>query len=126
MSRTLKNTGSIFALSILLGWQLLISGCTKIDTLPMLEITVNDLNGSPVDGVLVALFDELDEWSMLENPVQAWKETGFNGRVLFRDLKEEVYYFYADGDSINNVGHEIRLGDPLAMNEIRKITIIVE
>ena len=115
-----------FALCILLAVPIYFSGCAKIDTLPMLEITVIDGNGGDVEGALIGLSDDMDEWSMIENPVQAWKETDINGKVLFRDLKEEVYYFYADGDSLNNLGNEMMLKVPLKLNEIRKITITIE
>ena len=102
------------------------SSCTKPDTEPQLELTVVDVEGQPVVNVFVGLFDDLDEWSMHENPIQAWRETDKNGKVLFVDLQEIVYYFYADGDSICNVGHEINLTEALMVNERRQITVIIE
>jgi hypothetical protein len=116
---------SILLLTVLI-WLGVNTSCTKIDTPPMLEITVKDDNGQTVEGIAVGLFDDIDEWSMLENPVQAWKITDITGKVLFRDLMEDIYYFYADGDSINNIGRDIMLSDPLKINEIRQITIVVE
>jgi len=103
-----------------------VSSCTKPDTQPQLELTVVNISGQPVSQVLVGLFDELDQWSMLENPVQAWRETDQSGKVLFVDLHEQVYYFYADGDSLSNIGHEIRLDEALKINEIRRVTITIE
>ena len=102
------------------------TSCTKIDTPPMLEIKVVNTNGQAVSGVMVALFNGLDEWSMLENPVQVWRETDTDGKVLFIDMIEEIYYFYADGDSLSNIGHEIKLLEPLRMNEKRQVTVTVE
>jgi len=76
--------------------------------------------------VKVGLFDELDEWSMKENPVQVWRETDQTGKVLFVDLQEFAYYIYADGDSLNNIGHEIQLDEALKVNETRKLTVVIE
>lgn len=104
----------------------LFSFCTKPDTEPQLEITVVNSEGLPVEHVFVGLFDDLDEWSMKENPVQTWRETDDKGKVLFLDLREIVYYFYADGDTLCNVGHEINLTEPLRVNERRQIKVIIE
>lgn len=103
-----------------------LSSCSKIDTLPQLELTVVNSTGQPVPGAIVGLFDQLDEWSMLENPVQVWRETDNKGKVLFIDLKEEIYYFYANSDTLSNIGHEIKLKEPLRLNEIRKVELIIE
>lgn len=100
--------------------------CTKVDTGPQLELRVVNLGGQGVPNVWVGLFDELDEWSMRENPVQPWRETDQSGRVVFRDLKEQVYYFYADGDSLSNISHEIQLSEALKVNEIRRITVTID
>jgi len=102
------------------------SSCSKQDTNPQLEIKVVNLDGQPVPDVKVGLFDELDEWSMLENPVQVWRETDQNGEVLFVDLIEQVYYIYADGDSLSNIGHQIMLDEVLIVNEIRQLTVTIE
>jgi len=63
---------------------------------------------------------------MLENPVQVWRETDQNGEVLFVDLIEQVYYIYADGDSLSNIGHQIMLDEVLIVNEIRQLTVTIE
>ncbi len=102
------------------------NSCTKIDTLPMLEIKVVDIDSQIVPGILIGLFDSQEEWSMHENPLQAWRETNIYGEALFIHLKEQIYYIYVDGDSISNIGHEIKLLEPLKMNEKSQITITVE
>ena len=100
--------------------------CSKIDSLPQLEITVLSESGNPVPGIPVAIFEDQREWSMLENPVQAWRETDQEGKVLFTDLMEMEYYFYADGGSLNNLGDKIRIMERLKLNEKRKITIVIK
>ena len=102
------------------------NSCTKLDTLPMLEIKVVDIDNQIVPGILIGLFDSQEEWSMHENPLQAWRETNIYGEALFIHLKEQIYYIYVDGDSVSNIGHEIKLLEPLKMNEKSQITITVE
>ncbi len=123
--RRLYTVFIIVASFLMLGG-IYLSSCTKIDTLPQLELSVVDIEGQAVQGVIVGLFDQLDEWSMLENPVQAWHETDDKGRVLFIDLQEQIYFFYADGDTLSNIGHEIALKEPLQLNELRKVKLIIE
>jgi len=103
-----------------------LGSCTRIDTPPALQLTIIDREGIPLQDVMVGLFDELDQWSMLENPVQPWRETGSDGKVMFNNLKENVYYFYADADSLSNISTMIKTDDSLIINEIRKLTVIVE
>ncbi len=103
-----------------------LTSCTKIDSLPMLEIEVLNVQNEPVPGVLMGLFESQEEWSMHENPLQTWRETDHNGTVRYDHLKEAVYYIYADGDSVSNVGHEIKLSEPLRLNEKRQISITIE
>lgn len=103
-----------------------LGSCRKIDTPPMLELTVVNTEGQSVSGVMVGLFDDLDQWGMLENPVQAWRETDVDGKVLFAGLREEIYYFYADADSLSNIGGKIKLTEPLRINETRQLRITIE
>ena len=123
--RRLYTVFIIVASFLMLGG-IFLSSCTKIDTLPQLELSVVDMDGQAVQGVIVGLFDQLDEWSMHENPVQTWRETNDKGRVLFIDLQEQIYFFYADGDTLSNIGHEIELKEPLQLNELRKVKLIIE
>jgi hypothetical protein len=79
-----------------------LTGCARVDTLPQLEIVVLDETGKPVAGAYVGLFDSAEEWKKLANPVQTWRQTGIDGRVVFVDLRESDYYFYvrsADKDN---------------------------
>lgn len=103
-----------------------LGSCSKVDVAPMLEIKVVTAGGQPAGNVMVGLFDDIEEWSMLENPVQPWRETGSDGRVIFNSLREDIYYFYADADSLSNISTLIKLNRPLAVNEKRLITVIVE
>lgn len=126
MKRVLKHK-AIIILSALAFCGLWINpACVKIDTPPMLEIRVVDIGGNPQEGIVVGLFDELDEWSMQQNPVQAWRETDKQGKVRFIDLQEIAYYIFADGDSVNNLGNKVRLDEALKYNEQRQLTVTVE
>ena len=121
-----KHIGCLSLLAAIIGLSFCATSCTKIDTRPILELSVVNSDGQPVAGVLVGLFDDMDQWSMLENPVQAWRETNENGIVVFLDLQEKIYYFYADGDTLCNIGHEILLQESLRLNEIRQVKVIIE
>ena len=121
-----RNIALMFISGFLLTALFSYSSCTKIDVQAMLEITVVDEEGKPYEGILVGLFDSLDEWSMLANPVQAWKETNSSGKVVFMDLQEIRYYIFADGDSVSNIGKQVQLNEELRINEIRQIKVFVE
>jgi hypothetical protein len=122
----LKNITSSMLLTMGLIIAGLLGSCSRIDTPPMLKIKVSDINGQPVGKAMVGLFPDLDEWSMLENPVQPWKETADDGTVVFNSLEEDIYYFYIDADSLSNLSTTIKLDESLKYNEIRVISVRVE
>src|SRR5450759_2523557 len=82
-------------------------GCSKVDTLPQLEIQVLDEKGANISGAYVALFDSADEWNKRINPMQVWRQTDLNGKVVFVDLKEITYYFYVRFDGKDNSVGEV-------------------
>jgi hypothetical protein len=102
-----------------------LAGCFKVDTLPQLEILVLDETGAIVSGADVALFDSIDEWNKRENPVQVWRRTGIDGKVVFVDLKEITYYVYVRFDGKDNSLGEISTAAPLQVNYKNKIVIKV-
>lgn len=105
---------------------LLLSGCLKIDTPPALEIQVLDSFNNPVKNAVVGLFDNQEEWGMLENPIQVWRTTDQQGRVRFLNLLEKKYYIFAEKGALNNLKTEIVISDKLLRNELRLITIHIE
>lgn len=104
---------------------LFLAGCMKFDTLPQLEIAVQDEQGAGVPGAYVGLFDSAEEWNRLVNPVQAWRRTGSDGKVLFVDLREITYYIYVRFDGKDNSLGEVSTADSLQMNQRSKIIIQV-
>jgi len=103
-----------------------ITGCGKMDTLPQLVISVYNENGELVKGAFVALFDSPEEWYNRNNPVQVWRRTGDDGKVIFVDLKEITYYFYARFDGKDNSVGEISTQEPLQMNQRTIISVHIK
>lgn len=100
--------------------------CIKVDTPPSLEITVIDQFNHPVKEALVTIFDSQEEWAMRENPLQAWKMTDDNGKVMFLNLQETNYFIYAEKGKLNNLKNEIKTAEYLLNNQIRLIRIHVD
>lgn len=98
-------------------------GCLKTDNLPQLEVLVISESGIPAAGAYVALFDNLDEWNGREHPVQAWRTTDANGKVLFTDLKEMEYFVYVRLEGKDNSLSEISTGSTLVMNQRTKLVV---
>ncbi|TSA34413.1 MAG: carboxypeptidase regulatory-like domain-containing protein [Porphyromonadaceae bacterium] len=99
--------------------------CTKVDTLPQLEIQVLDENGANISGAYVALFDSADEWNNRINPIQVWRRTDSDGKVVFVDLKEITYYVYVRFDGKDNSVGEVSTSEPLQVNQRNKIVVHV-
>ena len=111
--------------SIALMFALMIQGCAKFETLPQLEIQVVDENGAKVPGAYVALFNSADEWAWRSNPLQVWRKTDAEGKVLFVDLREIEYFVYVRFDGKDNSMDEISTNAALALNTRKVITIHV-
>jgi hypothetical protein len=98
-------------------------GCVKVDTLPQLEIIVLDENGTKISGASAALFSSLDEWNKRINPVQVWRKTDADGKVLFIDLDEIKYFVYVRYDGKDNSLTEVSTEEALTINQRNSITI---
>ncbi len=105
---------------------LLVSSCIKIDVPPSLEILVVDEFNNPIDQALVGLFESVDEWGMKENPVQAWKKTQDDGKVIFVELLEMNYYVVVEKGKLNNLRNEIRTTEVLKDNRITTLVIHID
>lgn len=102
------------------------SGCIKPDISPRLEIRVSNESGDAVEGAYVSLYENIDEWGMHNNPVQVWKETDVEGKVLFIGLSEIVYYFYILKDNMDNSDSYIKLEEALSESKIMIINVIIK
>lgn len=96
------------------------NSCEKTDVNPQLQITVLDINNNKVNGATVELYNSLEDWDGRINKI-ANSSTNNDGIVIFSDLNEIVYYFYAVKDSLNNSESGIMLKDPLQKNKLVKI-----
>jgi hypothetical protein len=112
----------IFGTTILM-LALLFNACSKPDTLPQLEILVLDKNNAGISGATVALFDSSEEWDKRLNPVQVWRSTDTEGKVLFVDLKEITYYIYVRFDGKDNSVGEVSTTQPLQVNQRTRIVV---
>ena len=99
--------------------------CVKIDVQPQLKVVVKDAEGQLVGDAVVGLFENVEEWSMRENPTQAWKSTNKNGEVLFVDLIEGHYYIYIRKNGLDNSSGVISLDKPLKMNQQYQVIIFI-
>ena len=118
----IKRRFLIFA-SFAICLALMLQGCVKVDSLPQLEILVVDETGACVSGAYVSLFDSSEEWSSRKNPVQVWRRTDSDGKVVFVDLKEITYYIYARFDGKDNSVGEVFTAEALQVNQ-RSMTVI--
>ncbi len=100
--------------------------CMKIDNPPALEIIVLDQFNNPVQQALVGLFENQQEWGMLENPVQAWKATDANGSVVFINLKPENYFIFAQKGESDNLKNEIQTNQQLSENKLLRVIIHID
>jgi len=96
-----------------------------VDVNPQLEISVIDINGNAVNGVTVKLFQTEDDLISKENEVQT-KTADSEGKVVFEDLNEEVYYFYAEKGELNNYFDIVTFSKPLENNQILTITCTIK
>lgn len=101
------------------------ASCIKPDMNPRLEISVVDTNGDPVPEAYVSLYEDIDEWGLVMNPVQVWKQTDSTGKVLFVGLNEIVYYFMIKKGELDNSEGFIVLENPLIKNELVRILVTI-
>jgi hypothetical protein len=110
----------------LLATGLFLTGCFKTDNAPQLEVVVLTLDNQPVEGAYVGLFVDFEDWLGRENPVQVWKQTGSDGRILFTDLEEQNYFIYARSNLMDNSSHEISTFAHLEINKKAVIRVHIE
>jgi hypothetical protein len=123
MKRLPERTGILLCICMLF---LLLMGCEKPDNLPQLEIQVLNESDTPVAGAYAALFESYEEWLARENPVQVWRRSGSDGKILFTDLEEKRYFFYIRFSESDNSMNTISLTEPLKINTRTEITVYIQ
>ena len=108
---------------------ILFTGCKEkeyiyLDVNPQLEIMVKDLSGNGVVGATVKLFNSEGNFNANENPLQT-EVTDQTGKVLFMELNEMIYYFYAEKGQLNNYYEVVTIAKPLRKNEIKTVSCII-
>ena len=107
---------------------ILLGSCKKteyLDNQPQLEIKVLDANGEAISNASVVLYNSENDWKAQTNPVTS-HQTDNLGIVLFDNLQEQVYYFYASKGELNNKESVSILNDPLKVNVRAQITTILK
>lgn len=117
----------IFIVAIFLS--VFFNGCIEkeyvyLDVTPQLEITVKDETNNTIAGATVNLYNSEEDFYQKENPVQT-KVTNGSGIVLFKDLSEIIYYFYAEKGELNNYYEVVTFAKPLRKNEIKSVNCII-
>ena len=95
-----------------------------VDVDPQLEILITDISSTSVSGVTVKLYATESDFRKDEN-VLGVELTGSDGKVLFEDLSESIYYFYASKAGLSNFYEVVTFETPLKKNEIRVVKSII-
>lgn len=90
-----------------------------------LEITVRDNLGNLVDGAVVQLFNNKEDYQKEANAIQGIKYTDSKGRAKFTELDTQEYYINVEKGDMNNYGAGIKT-DQLVQKRNNKVTIIIE
>jgi hypothetical protein len=101
-----------------------ITDYVDIDVAPQLEITVTEISGIVVDSATVTLFGSQEDFLSQENILQTLI-TGSAGKVLFKELEEDIYYFYIEKGELNNFYEVVTFSEPLEMNHVMTITCVI-
>jgi hypothetical protein len=113
---------------IVISFALILIKCSKeviyIDNEPQLEVIVVNAQNEHIHNADVTLFITEDEWREKVNPVSR-RNTDIEGKVLFQNLEERIYYFYAQKDTLNNTLGVSYFVTPLKKNEIRVVETII-
>lgn len=96
-----------------------------IDNKPQLEITVLNVNGEHIPNANVVLYESKFDWEEQSNAVLSGK-TDLQGVVLFENLKERIYFFYVEKDSMTNEESVSVLEKELRINVRAIVTTILK
>ena len=114
-------------LSLLFG--VLLSNCAKteyieVDVKPKLEILVTNSENIPIIDAIVTLYKSEEDFSSEQNAIESSK-TNTDGKILFQELDERVYFFYINKGELNNYYEVVTFSEPLSKNEKRTISSII-
>jgi hypothetical protein len=96
-----------------------------VDVNPQLEIIVINTEGNVVLGTTVKLFQSEEDLISKLGELQI-KTSDSEGKVVFEDLEEKNYYFYAEKGDLNNYFEVVTFSEPLVKNELKSITCIIK
>ena len=85
--------------------------CKSVDSIPTasLDLTVIDINASPVENVEITVYGSREDWVAEENSILSKKVTNSLGKLAIFDLKDEKYYVDARKDSLNNWENNVEI-----------------
>lgn len=95
------------------------------DTLPQLRVSITDAEGKPIDFVTVKLFNSKEKWVSQTDWVKK-ENSDINNFVYFNYLEELDYYILAEKDTLNNIETGSHLKQPLEVNKLVQVTIILK
>lgn len=115
-------------LRVLQLFAIVLISCEKtvfIDNPPQLEITVLDESGNRVQDANVTLYGSEEDWKAKSTALQS-ELTNSQGVVLFENLEEQIYFFYAQKDKLSNEESISALDKELQFNIKALITTIIK
>ena len=110
---------------------LIFSGCKKDDsttptpTPTSLEIHLKDYLGNIVSSASVKLYATLTDWNNGTNQVGTTQYSDGLGNVIFYNLANIQYYWYAEKDCQNNINGAVTTTYPLTANVNNNVNVIL-
>lgn len=117
-----------FGIILLTGLVFLIFSCEKTEYAkaePQLEFIVIDENLTFVENANIFLYETVDDWRERTNEVEIMK-TGTDGKALFKNLKESLYFFHIEKGKLNNYMDIGATKDSLRFGQKSLVTVILK
>jgi hypothetical protein len=116
---------TVFVLILLLNIQCTEKEYVDVDVNPQLEVLVLDIESNFVSGVTVKLFSTEEDLISKTGEIQSIS-TDSDGKAIFNELEEKIYYFYAEKGNLNNYFDVVTFLEPLSENQIKNVTCIIK
>ncbi len=113
---------------LFIGLAILQISCKKTDYVeagPQLEFIVIDENLTFVEEASVSLYETLDDWRDRTNVLEVI-QTDLDGKALFENLKEQLYYFHIEKGRLNNYMDIGAIKDSLRFGQKSVVTVILK
>ncbi len=92
-----------------------------------LQLTIVDINGSPVGGASVSLYSSYANYLDSSNSVGGgFLTTGLSGIVTFSNLSSQEYFFRAEKGAANNSTTGDRNAAPLESGKTTTLNVIIK